>query len=273
MSRLKDPSSELLLQTVSSQNPEPDPSARSFALFEQAAMLQNELDRIRDQNQKLRRIIFTDPLTGLYNRRALEHALIPRWTDRDCGAVIVLDLDHFKSVNDNHGHKMGDAILESFAGLIRANIRADDRAARYGGEEFVVLVQGAMAREAEAVAARIRAATERYIFPGGIRMTVSAGVAAAGPPAWVKLFEAADAALYEAKRSGRNRIAVSDLGMTRDELSVPANEDRALLEEHARSRPGAARDRAANRPLPKREYWSPAMPGPAPDFVSLKIKH
>lgn len=273
MPRLTDDSPELLLQPVSSQEQLITPTPNPAVLFEQASMLQRELDRIRDQNQKLRRIVFTDPLTGLFNRRALEHALIPKWIDRDCGAVIVLDLDHFKVVNDTYGHKMGDAILEAFAGVIRANIRADDRAARYGGEEFVVLVQGALAEEARAVADRIRAATERYLFPGGIRMTVSAGVAAAHQPAWGKLFGAADAALYEAKRRGRNRVAV-DPGPPVAEASLSAASGNMANSEDAEElRPGTARARAAKRPLPKREYWSPASSDPAPEFVSLTIKH
>jgi diguanylate cyclase (GGDEF)-like protein len=219
-----------------------------------AAALEDEIDALKDQNRKLRHIVYTDPLTGLFNRRALEHALVPRWSERECGAVIVLDLDRFKNVNDEHGHKAGDAVLEAFGSLIRANIRAGDQAARYGGEEFVILVQGALARDAEIVADRIRAATERYLFPGGIRMTVSAGIAAGLPPDWPRLFKAADAALYEAKRAGRNRSSTS-----RTSSRAPVDD---------------ARESATTpRALPKRVYWSPAMPGPAPDFVARTLKH
>lgn len=247
----------LLLKTVeNSEIPEVIENRPDFApeIHAQAAALQHEIDELKEQNQKLRHIVYTDPLTGLFNRRALEHALVPRWSGLEQGAVIVLDLDHFKIVNDERGHKAGDAVLESFGNLIRANIRTGDQAARYGGEEFVVLVQGALIRDAEIVADRIRTATERFVFPGGIRMTVSAGIAAGLPPDWPRLFKAADAALYEAKRTGRNRSATSRVSLN------------ALLDSPRESV-------TTSRALPKRKYWSPATPGPAPDFVARTLKH
>ncbi len=184
-------------------------------LHSQTISMRRELDQLRVQNRTLRRLIFTDPLTGLCNRIALEKALLPKWASFEEGAVIVLDLDRFKTVNDTYGHEMGDRILARFGELIRMNIREEDFAVRYGGEEFVVLACGVMSRDAAVIAERIRRATERFIFPAGIRMTVSIGLAAGSPPAWKELFPKADESLYAAKSAGRNRVICRDpIGMS-----------------------------------------------------------
>ena len=129
-------------------------------------------------------------------------------------AIIMLDLDHFKHVNDTWGHLAGDHVLSTLATLVHGVLRAEDMLARYGGEEFAVLCRGSSPEGARNVAERLRQTVEHgnFAFDGiAIPVTVSAGVAAypeflaAGPS---ELLGAADAMLYEAKRSGRNRVAV-----------------------------------------------------------------
>ncbi len=171
--------------------------------------LERELEAMRRQNRELKRLIGTDPLTGLHNRLAMEKLLAPRWEAEGSGSLLLFDLDSFKTINDDFGHETGDRILASFGAILSMNTRREDRAVRYGGEEFLVLVAGALEEEARVVADRIRRATERTIFAEGIRMTVSAGIASGAPPVFEELFAAADAALYRAKRAGRNRVIVA----------------------------------------------------------------
>ncbi len=156
----------------------------------------------------------TDPMTGLLNRRGLAHAL-----ERASGrafAVLALDLDHFKRVNDTYGHAAGDRVLVELATIMRAQVRREDAPCRIGGEEFLVVMPGATAKAALAVAERIRAATAKREMPGGVgRITISIGVARCpdDAPDAEKALERADQALYRAKRGGRNRVvawSVSD---------------------------------------------------------------
>ncbi len=155
----------------------------------------------------------TDPLTGLLNRRALfdRHGagLMGATT-----AVLVFDIDHFKSINDSFGHAGGDRVLKVFADELTANCRGSDTVARHGGEEFAMVLQHVMPGRAEIVAERIRKAFEaREIDIDGeiARCTVSVGVAAgrAKPLAFDVMLSAADKALYAAKRAGRNRVELA----------------------------------------------------------------
>jgi diguanylate cyclase (GGDEF)-like protein len=157
----------------------------------------------------------TDALTGLLNRRAilanpLENA--PKGT-----AVVVMDMDHFKSINDQFGHDSGDRTLKIFADLIRANVHPGDLAARIGGEEFCILLSSSSPRAAAAIAEEIRSQTEAMTIPassGVIRTTVSAGVAYSGGGETIQsMLIRADKALYEAKAAGRNRVKVSRLSL------------------------------------------------------------
>jgi diguanylate cyclase (GGDEF)-like protein len=127
----------------------------------------------------------------------------------------MVDIDHFKHVNDRHGHLVGDTVLRRAADLLRANLRGDSVLTRYGGEEFVVLLPVAGLDEARAVAERLRKAfeTDRCEFEGAqIAITISAGLAllTPGEPLEAALSRA-DAALYRAKNGGRNRVAVTPL--------------------------------------------------------------
>jgi len=158
----------------------------------------------------------TDDMTGLYNRRYFDRHLSvmlskAQQQERDM-AIMLLDIDHFKSVNDTHGHDIGDAVLKEFALRLKRNIRGVDLACRFGGEEFVVLMPDTDYRQAEMVAERVRQSIAERGFEVGtnrpLSITVSAGVtlneSLSDTPE--TLIKRADVALYRAKREGRNRV-------------------------------------------------------------------
>lgn len=155
-----------------------------------------------------------DPLTGVANRRALwekAERLIGRAAPRGAPlAVLMVDIDHFKSVNDRWGHGMGDRLLKAVAGALTDSVRTGDMVARVGGEEFAVLLPDADAATAAAVAERVRAAVALLQVEGdegALSCTVSIGHATLAPGLpWERLIKAADEALYCAKRGGRNRV-------------------------------------------------------------------
>lgn len=158
----------------------------------------------------------TDDMTGLYNRRYLDRHLSvmlekAQSQDRDM-ALMILDIDHFKAVNDTYGHDAGDAALKEFAARLKRNIRGVDLACRFGGEEFVVLMPDTDHQQAEAVAERVRNAIAERSFDVGagrpLSLTVSAGVALNETEGDTPetLIKRADLALYRAKREGRNRV-------------------------------------------------------------------
>ena len=177
-------------------------------------------ERLRDNVQQSMEFAVTDPLTGLYNRRYMEsHAgsLVDRAAERNKPlSVLVIDIDHFKSVNDTYGHDAGDEVLREFSDRLRSCIRGIDLACRLGGEEFVVVMPDTDMGVASKVAERIRRRIAGEAFPIDrasrlIDITISIGLAGridAGDNATM-LLKRADDALYRAKRSGRNRV-VSD---------------------------------------------------------------
>jgi diguanylate cyclase (GGDEF)-like protein len=157
-----------------------------------------------------------DPLTGLLNRTALRNRTIElaqrsAYTAEPVG-VIVADIDHFKRINDRHGHSVGDAVLKDIAYVMRKELRAFDLAYRIGGEEFLVLLPGANSGEAKEFADelhKVLGASPR----GGQHVTMSFGVSASRYGDifdYDKVFEHADAALYLAKNSGRDQVRVAD---------------------------------------------------------------
>jgi diguanylate cyclase (GGDEF)-like protein len=158
----------------------------------------------------------TDVLTGIYNRRYLDAQLEKEISyGRRHGlplAVVMLDLDRFKDVNDLLGHQAGDQLLREFAELVRSTIRVEDTLGRYGGEEFLVICRSTDGQGATVEAERIRRVTADHLFcpeSHQIRITVSAGVAAAlrlKEQTAQSILERADLALYEAKNTGRNRV-------------------------------------------------------------------
>ena len=164
-------------------------------------------------NGYLFRLANTDPLTNVASRRYFERALSAAASRETIFAVIMLDLDRFKSVNDAYGHPAGDAVLRDLADVLRGSLRAMDMAGRYGGEEFVILLPGAASPEAAAVAERIRRALEQRPVRVGdyeINYTSSFGVADSTGLGTeensMKVVWWADEALLMAKRAGRNQV-------------------------------------------------------------------
>jgi diguanylate cyclase (GGDEF)-like protein len=156
-----------------------------------------------------------DQLTGMLNRKALgarthELAQQSQVTGEPVG-VIVADVDHFKRVNDTRGHAVGDIVLKEVAYVLRKQLRAFDLAYRLGGEEFVILVPGSELAHTSELAERLRAAVAANLIRGGLSVTISLGVAGSRRDErfdYAAVFAEADAALYNAKRSGRNRVCI-----------------------------------------------------------------
>jgi len=173
---------------------------------------------IKDKEQQ-RQLAVRDGLTGLYNRRAFGELLVAAIANEDRRpggslGLAILDLDHFKKLNDTYGHPAGDAALRSLARLLDQHLRKGDQAARYGGEEFVVILPGSDAERSFGAAERLRAALEkhRFVFEGA-RIPLSASLGVAVWPGDGRepepLLAAADRALYAAKQAGRNRVVAA----------------------------------------------------------------
>ena len=171
--------------------------------------------RAEVQRRQLEAAAAIDALTGAQNRRVLDDELqiaVQRFArDGARAAVLMLDLDHFKAVNDRHGHAVGDQVLADFAAIVRASTRRVDRFFRYGGEEFVLLLSPASSQSMRAIADKLVARVGSELRCRGEAVTVSIGAAGlrAGDDArsWMAR---ADASLYLAKRHGRNRAEVAD---------------------------------------------------------------
>ncbi|MDQ6694166.1 MAG: sensor domain-containing diguanylate cyclase [Chloroflexota bacterium] len=173
--------------------------------------------------EALRELAVRDELTALYNRREMINILqeaVRQAALRDgCASLVMIDLDHFKTVNDTYGHQAGDEVLRQVGQLIRGEIRASDRAARYGGEEFSLILPATSGEEAFVVAEGLRETVSQHVFSVDTRtrkllpmsVTVSMGVATFPADAITEegLLAAADRALYGAKRQGRNCVMAS----------------------------------------------------------------
>ena len=171
---------------------------------------------LRELNDKLRQISLTDGLTQIENRRSLEDRLNEMWQHsvrlHEPIAVVMCDIDKFKSVNDQHGHQAGDAVLKEFAQILRNEAREIDRVGRYGGEEFLLILPGTVLDAAVTFAERLREKVAKHTFSytgGTLCRTMSCGVAGSPHPR-IKdqeaLLKASDEALYVAKETGRNRV-------------------------------------------------------------------
>ena len=190
--------------------------------------------RTQDDRVQLERLAAIDALTGVPNRRSMERALadaVGRFQrgERRFG-LVVLDLDHFKDVNDQYGHPAGDRVLCSVVNVLRQRVRAQDLVGRYGGEEFMVLLPDTGLVGAEQLAHELCKAVEESRCPAdgvpgpGIAVAVSIGVFGGrleSGDSWDMLIAAADRALYQAKNNGRNRVEVAT-GLRRPSAQLAA---------------------------------------------------
>jgi len=187
-------------------------------LHEHLEAKSREIVLLQEELEQERKRASTDPLTGLANRRAFTDALIRSCNDVDAPeslSLIMIDIDHFKQINDAHGHLIGDRVIRFLAQVLQQNTKGKDLAARFGGEEFVVMLTATGLRGAEAVAEAIRSAVAEAKLvradnkqPLG-QITVSLGVASYHPgedP--LEAVNRSDQAMYHSKQSGRNRVTV-----------------------------------------------------------------
>jgi len=169
--------------------------------------------RVGALQEELLRQATRDPLTGLLNRRAFFERMgqeleRSRRHDQDL-TLALLDLDHFKRVNDNHGHLVGDEVLQSFAAHLVATLRTVDIVGRYGGEEFVVLMPEVGPQLASIGLERCRVGMASCPWPEGLQVTFSCGLTTARGGDVERMLQEADAALYRAKAAGRNRLILA----------------------------------------------------------------
>ena len=185
----------------------------------QQLFLSNELLQAREQSQKRQREVLSlqelansDPLTGLLNRRGFEQrwqaAVATAMSDNQPLSVMLIDIDHFKQLNDQHGHEQGDRALLELATTLKQLARKDDMACRMGGDEFVLAALSTDAAGMSALAVRLQ---DRLLRQAGTAntMTVSIGIACSDQHPLTELLGQADTALYKSKQAGRNRIQVA----------------------------------------------------------------
>ena len=185
-------------------------------------------DYLRDNLDHSLELAVTDQLTGLHNRRYMASQLDALTRRAAVGgdpvALLVIDIDHFKKINDSFGHAVGDEVIRSLAQLMRDGSRPSDVLCRNGGEEFLMLLPAAGAREAGNVAERLRRRVQAQQLPGVGAITISAGVVEVGPGETVRdAIARADTELYRAKRTGRNRIQTPLTDPTSDQEQSDSN--------------------------------------------------
>ena len=203
---------------------------QQFELRELNRYAQRQEVQASQLNEELNRSVRRDNLTGVGNRLALDEALARLLDPADRlrprrFALVLLDIDYFKTYNDEHGHLAGDAALARFGRILRRATRGDDMAFRYGGEEFLLLLPGLELDAAMGVAERLRQAVEDGPAGELPRFTISAGVAICDPADGrdpEPLLRRADAALYAAKRAGRNRVAADELSIVMQRETLAA---------------------------------------------------
>jgi diguanylate cyclase (GGDEF)-like protein len=185
---------------------------------ERILKLEEQLTQARHEMETL---AMHDGLTGIFNRRAIEEYTeaeldLARRKERPL-SVILLDIDHFKAINDQYGHSIGDHTLQQLAGILPRNLRQYDRIGRWGGDEFIVILPDTKISEANMIAERMRIATAetKWSLENGeyYAVQISLGVACAfgSYPSLIKLVDAADLAMYQAKQAGRNHVCSFDL--------------------------------------------------------------
>lgn len=187
-------------------------------LKKQLVLAQVDMSSQQMEIDKLKTKAHIDNLTQLLNRAAFDERMrdvFTKWErQHEIFSLLMLDVDHFKKINDTHGHLHGDRILREIAEKIKGGTRDNDTAARYGGEEFAVIFPDTSAEEALAIGARIRETIERFYFQvdsNPIRITISGGIAQATAGLTVEeVIDVADKALYQSKERGRNRITLGE---------------------------------------------------------------
>lgn len=214
MTSFDDPTrkTELFRAGVNDYVPKPLVEAEFLARVHNLLTARKLFERVEEQERRMRELATTDQLTGLGNRH-LFFELATRYLARAeregrVLCMLVADVDHFKQVNDQHGHAFGDKVLRAVGDVLRASSRKGDLVARFGGEEFVLLMPNCGAEDALAKAEKIRRDCEQ-LDASGVRLTISIGVACfdpGDPESLDSLFGRADKALYDAKRLGRNRV-------------------------------------------------------------------
>lgn len=207
----------------------------------------DELDQLRREHAEAREQSHRDSLTASYNRRYLDEKLVALLGDPACrGAagvsVALVDVDHFKQVNDTFGHRFGDQVLQRIVAELGAGLSGGAFCARYGGEEFALVLPGCDIREAIRVCEAARHRIDRHPWPEldpRLLVTVSIGVAhSAGPQTQTeRIIDAADALLYAAKRSGRNAVAYRDARTGSIRLAGPAGGRRSIAQPAQRPTP------------------------------------
>lgn len=193
--------------------------ASNASLSEQLQASASEMEHLRQELEVIRLQARLDPLTGIANRKTLNDrltkALEKEPLEGHANCLMMIDVDHFKRVNDDYGHLVGDKVLKFVAAMLHQSVKGRDFVARYGGEEFSVLLEGTPCSGAVSVANQIRANIEtakiRRSDTGELLrpVTVSIGVACASEDTPESLIDRADKALYDAKNSGRNRVTLA----------------------------------------------------------------
>lgn len=184
---------------------------RQFLMKKTNKKFQELYEEIRRKNQQLNIISELDSLTGLKNRRAIDR-LIKNELDRSSRygtpiSILLIDVDHFKRVNDTYGHNIGDVVLSEISQLLKENVRSTDSVSRWGGEEFLILAANINLQETLKFGEKIRRKIEEFNFTEIEGLTVSIGISQHRPgETFNKLYERVDEALYSAKDKGRNRV-------------------------------------------------------------------
>lgn len=173
--------------------------------FQHRARLQ--LERLQNDNSHMHNLAERDALTQQYNRWGGQQLLDDFMRSGTAGSIIMLDIDHFKSINDTHGHLIGDRVLQQFAARVSGALRSDGHLIRWGGEEFLVLIRGIAEQDAFTVAERLRNAINNDVFPSVGKLTASGGATSRRDNDTLEtLIARADKALYQAKLSGRDQV-------------------------------------------------------------------
>ena len=166
------------------------------------------MERMRQLQTDLEFFLRRDPLTGLYNRRGYDYH-IPNIEEASFGAILMCDIDHFKKINDTHGHSAGDAVLQAVASMIKESIRAQDISVRWGGEEFFIFLSMVTGDEAYSIAEKLRQKIENTpieYYEKSIDITMSIGIAIVEKDILLQdAIKSADVAMYQSKSRGRNQ--------------------------------------------------------------------